>query len=44
MMVAVVGHGKAKNYSMHSWRIYLACALLQAGASSGTIQTMLRWR
>jgi hypothetical protein len=44
MMVAVVGHGRAKNYSMHSWRIYLACALLQAGASSGTIQTMLRWR
>ena len=31
-------------YPMHSWRIYLACALLAAGASNGTIQTMLRWR
>ena len=29
---------------MHSFRIYLACALLEAGASNGTIQTMLRWR
>ena len=34
----------AKRYSMHSFRIYLACALLEAGASNGTIQTMLRWR
>ena len=38
------GHGMTKHYSMHSWRIYLACALLQAGASNGTIQAMLRWR
>ena len=29
---------------MHSWRVYLACALLAAGASAGTIQGMLRWR
>ena len=29
---------------MHSFCIYLACALLEAGASNGTIQTMLRWR
>ena len=34
----------ARRYSMHSFRIYLACALLEAGASNGTIQTMLRWR
>ena len=34
----------AKRFSMHSFRIYLACALLEAGASNGTIQTMLRWR
>ena len=33
-----------KNYSMHSWRIYLACALLAANASHATIQAMLRWR
>ena len=29
---------------MHSWRIYLACALLASGASNGTIQLLLRWR
>ena len=44
MMVLVVGQARAGFYSMHSWRIYLACALLAAGASNGTIQTMLRWR
>ena len=44
MIAAVVGHERAKFYSMHSWRIYLACALLAAGASSGTIQALLRWR
>ena len=33
-----------RRYSMHSFRIYLACALLEAGASNGTIQSMLRWR
>jgi hypothetical protein len=31
-------------YSMHSWRIYLACALLAKGASHDTIMSMLRWR
>jgi len=44
MMVVVVGPERAGRYSMHSWRIYLACALLAAGASDGTIQAMLRWR
>ena len=44
MMVAVVGPIRAKFFSMHSWRVYLACALLSAGASHGTIQSMLRWR
>ena len=34
----------ASRYSMHSWRIYLACALLEAGASHATILAMLRWR
>jgi hypothetical protein len=45
-MMAVIcgGADAAACYSMHSFRIYLACALLSAGASSGTIQTMLRWR
>ena len=45
-MMAVIcgGADAAQCYSMHSFRIYLACALLSAGASNGTIQTMLRWR
>ena len=34
----------ASRYSMHSWCIYLACALLEAGASHATILAMLRWR
>jgi hypothetical protein len=34
----------AKTLSMHSWRIYLACALLAAGASTAQILSMLRWR
>ena len=44
LIVRVVGTARAAHYSMHSWRVYLACALLAAGASSGTIQSMLRWR
>ena len=44
LLVRVVGAERAAFYSMHSWRIYLACALLAAGASAGTIQGMLRWR
>ena len=33
----------AAHYSWHSARIYLACALLAAGASAGQIQAMCRW-
>ena len=44
MLSALVGAEKAGRYSIHSFRIYLACALLAAGASNGTIQTMLRWK
>eukprot|EP00966_Prymnesium_polylepis_P201754 4674800-Prymnesium_polylepis.1 len=44
-MAVVCGSAEAAAcYSVHSFRVYLACALLSAGASSGTIQTMLRWR
>ena len=39
-----VPEDRIKHYSMHSWRIYLACALLAAGASHATIQALLRWR
>ena len=44
IVVAVCGAARAKQVSMHSWRVYLACALLAKGASFATIQTMLRWR
>ena len=44
IVVAVSGPERAKQVSMHSWRVYLACALLAKGASFATIQTMLRWR
>ena len=44
IVVAVCGEARAKQLSMHSWRVYLACALLAKGASFATIQTMLRWR
>ena len=44
LLAAGVPPEHLQRYSMHSWRIYLACALLAAGASNGTIQAMLRWR
>ena len=44
MLTVIVGAEAAASFSMHSFRIYLACALLSAGASAGTIQAMLRWR
>ena len=44
IIVAVSGEERAKQVSMHSWRVYLACALLAKGASFATIQSMLRWR
>ena len=33
-----------KKYSMHSFRVYLACALKAAGASNAIMQALLRWR
>ena len=33
-----------QNYSVHSFRIYAACALLAAGAPRWLIKRMLRWR
>ena len=32
-----------KHYSVHSFRIYLACALLAVGATPETIKLMVRW-
>ena len=34
----------AQGYSVHSFRIYAACALLAAGAPRWLIKRMLRWR
>ena len=44
LLAAGVSPELAKTYSMHSWRIYLACALLAKGASTAQILSMLRWR
>jgi len=44
MLTFIVGAERAACYSMHSFRSYLACALLKAGASHATILAMLRWR
>ena len=44
IVTAVCGDARAKQVSMHSWRVYLACALLSKGASFATIQAMLRWK
>ena len=34
---------ESKKYSVHSFRVHLACALAAAGASDARIQSMLRW-
>ena len=49
MLKAMLLHGgyltaaTVANYSWHSFRIYLACALRAAGASAGEIQALCRW-
>ena len=43
MLRRLMPAAQAAQYSWHSARIYLACALLDAGASSGQIQAMCRW-
>eukprot|EP00965_Chrysotila_dentata_P110941 3666778-Pleurochrysis_carterae.AAC.1 len=42
-LVLCFGEETAKKYSVHSFRIYLACALRAAGASESLIMEMLRW-
>ena len=44
LLAAGVSPERAKTLSMHSWRIYLACALLAKGASQAQILSLLRWR
>ena len=45
-LVTVLGlsEAEAAAYSMHSWRIYLACALYAAGCPNDRIQAILRWK
>eukprot|EP00965_Chrysotila_dentata_P003009 97454-Pleurochrysis_carterae.AAC.1 len=35
---------RAAHYSWHSFRVYLACALLESGASPAQIQALCRWQ
>ena len=44
MLLAVVGPTRAKVYSFHSLRVYLACALLASGASAAQIMALCRWQ
>ena len=44
MLGCVIPDENTHRYSMHSWRVYLACALLASGATGPQIQNMLRWR
>ena len=41
---AVMPEAAAKTHSVHSFRIYLACALRDRGVPPATIKEMLRWR
>ena len=43
LLTLVFGAERAKRYSVHSFRVYLACALRAAGASRELIMEMLRW-
>ena len=44
LRAAGVGDERAATMSMHSWRSYLACALLASNATPAQILSMLRWR
>ena len=43
VLTEVVGPTRAKLYSPHSWRVWLATSLRMAGASDARIQAMGRW-
>ena len=43
LLLAIMSAEEAALYTIHSFRIYLACALLAAGASKEMIKKMLRW-
>ena len=44
MLTMILGDEKlARQYTMHSWRAYLASAMLAAGCTDAQIQAALRW-
>ena len=44
LLTMVFGAEKAKKHSVHSFRIYLACALYAAGCPSERTMAILRWK
>ena len=44
LLRAIMPEAAAKTHSVHSFRIYLACALRDRGVPPATIKEMLRWR
>ena len=44
MLRHVVGPTKAKAYSFHSFRVFLACSLLASGATAPQIMALCRWQ
>ncbi|MEM7516419.1 MAG: hypothetical protein AAF368_05810, partial [Planctomycetota bacterium] len=43
LLARVLSPSEARKYSMHSFRIGLACALLEAGATRDQIHSLCRW-
>jgi hypothetical protein len=43
LLLLIMSAAEARKYTVHSFRIYLACALLAAGASKEMIKKMCRW-
>ena len=44
LLKAIMPDAAARTHSVHSFRIYLACALRDRGVPPATIKEMLRWR
>ena len=44
MLCAIIGEAAAKQFSIHSFRIFVATALRKAGASHALIKSLVRWK
>jgi hypothetical protein len=44
LLLNIMTKARSRLYSLHSFRIWAACALLAAGASPGMIQALCRWK